>query len=86
MRLGEYNLARDNDGADPVDYGIDKIIVHPNYVKTKKYNDIALIRLSRSVQFNKWVRPACLPTSGKVRGDPVATGWGRTDFGECQSL
>jgi hypothetical protein len=81
VRLGEYNIERDNDGADPEDYGIQRIIIHPNYYKTLKYNDIALLRLDRDVRFNQYIRPACLPSDNVIRGRPVATGWGRTDFG-----
>jgi len=85
VRLGEYNIERDNDGADPEDFGVQRVIVHPNYLKAFKYNDIALLRLNRDVRFNKFIRPACLPTDNNIRGRPIATGWGRTDFVGRQS-
>ncbi|XP_054265061.1 serine protease Hayan-like isoform X1 [Macrosteles quadrilineatus] len=85
VRLGEYNIKRDNDGADPQDYGVQQVIVHPNYFKTLKYNDIALLKLDREVTFNKNIRPACLPTDNNIRGRPIATGWGRTDYVGRQS-
>lgn len=51
-------------------------------------NDLALLRLSEPVTFNRWVRPICLP-SPKTAGDNwiwgppagtfcTAVGWGAT--------
>lgn len=50
-----------NDTFDvPADFGIENIIVHPDYTRKSRYNDIALIKLNSSVEFTKKVRPACL--------------------------
>ncbi|XP_034237301.1 uncharacterized protein LOC117642831 [Thrips palmi] len=61
------------------------VIVHPEYVASLKYHDIALLRLSRPAVVNQDdVRPACLHTDvdEDVTGsEAVATGWGATDFG-----
>lgn len=60
-------------------------IHHPGYVKPKKYNDIGLIRMARSVKFNEYIRPACLPemfSTGTQRA--IATGWGKTDASESR--
>lgn len=81
MRLGEHNLAQDNDGAEPQDYRVNRIIVHPKYRKSLKYDDIALLRLSQRVQLSKSIRPACLNSDSFIKGSPTATGWGRTDYG-----
>lgn len=63
MRLGEYNTQEEQDCIStrgytdcndaPVDLAPEEIIPHPQYndQNRNKYHDIALIRLSRDVQF-----------------------------------
>lgn len=51
VRLGEHNL-RQNDGATPVDYLIQRKIVHPNYNPDTSENDIALLILEEDVRFS----------------------------------
>ena len=63
------------------------IFIHENYNGTTLENDIALIHLSRSVQFNDNIRPICLPffkNDGQQSGFLKTTGelfqiagWGR---------
>lgn len=61
---------------------IEKINVHPRYLRPIKYNDIALLKLSRSVTFSSNVRPACLWNRfGINQAAAIATGWGKTDKG-----
>ncbi|XP_049961612.1 serine protease persephone-like [Schistocerca serialis cubense] len=76
VRLGVNNLTATADGAD---YGISEIVLHPSYRKRQYYNDIALLRLDRRVEFSDAVFPACLNTQD---GDPpsfTAAGWGATN-------
>ncbi|XP_047105926.1 serine protease snake-like [Schistocerca piceifrons] len=81
VRLGEMNLKRDDDGAHPVDYHIADLVRHPEYKGPSKYNDIALLRLSERVDFNKFIRPACLYTHDKFSvSKTVATGWGKIEY------
>lgn len=81
VRLGELDLSRNDDGSEPEDYDIDKIIVHPDYRYPQKYNDIALLRLRNIVRFTKFIRPACLYTKQDIpQRKAVATGWGKTDY------
>jgi len=82
-RLGDLNLKDPNDGARPVNYLVVDIFRHPDYKPPAKYNDIALLKLDRPVEFNEFIRPACLYTSDTFEFDKtVATGWGKTDFGK----
>lgn len=79
VRLGELDYERTDDEAQPADYGIAEIIKHPNFKKSSKYDDIALMRLDRRVVMNDYVRPACLQQTYNVDSQHVtATGWGRT--------
>ncbi|KAK3909561.1 LOW QUALITY PROTEIN: Serine protease snake [Frankliniella fusca] len=59
-----------------------EVIVHPEYLATLKYHDIALLRLDRPARVKaEEVYPACLNTDVDVDStgvDAVATGWGRT--------
>ncbi|XP_049798942.1 serine protease snake-like [Schistocerca nitens] len=81
VRLGEYNLKSDDDGALPVDYHIADLVRHPEYKGPSKYNDIALLRLSERVNFTWPIRPACLYTLDKFSDSrAIATGWGKTEY------
>lgn len=63
MRLGEYNTKTNPDCLDDngyadcnephQDYGVEEAIAHPGYDVNdiKRYNDIALVRLSRPVRY-----------------------------------
>lgn len=85
VRLGDLNLERNDDGAQPQVINIAQIIVHPNYKPPQLYNDIALIKLNRKVSFNKNVRPACLNVKREIDGKKVtATGWGAINYGKIR--
>jgi len=85
-RLGDFNLKVSSDGARPVNYSVVDIFRHPDYKPPAKYNDIALLKLDRRVEFNEFIRPACLYTSNTFDvNKTVATGWGKTDFAEKKS-
>lgn len=82
VRLGDLNLQKNNDGANPIEFLVDEIIIHPNYVSTSKYNDLALLRLDKTVKFNDHIRPACLYNNDKIYARKVtATGWGSIGYG-----
>lgn len=61
VRLGEYDTSTEEDCIKlgprwrcnpPVeDIGIENIVAHPEYRKSKHVNDIALIKLDRNVEF-----------------------------------
>lgn len=54
----------------PVNIQIAESIVHEGYQPYSKNreHDIALLRLSRPVNFTKWIKPLCLPTTSTLRG------------------
>lgn len=100
VRLGEYDLSQERDCqedycADPViDVPVVERIPHEQYVSGSKAqeNDIALLRLGRSVEFTDMVRPICLPVSQSIRnrnydGYPMhVAGWGKTENSMCPSI
>ncbi|XP_060261877.1 testisin-like isoform X4 [Ovis aries] len=66
-------------------YGVQDIITFPHFGKNFQH-DIALVKLSSPVTFNKHVQPVCVTSSSlefKNRNDCWVTGWG--DIRERQS-
>lgn len=60
---------------------VKKIIVHPGFRITTLQNDVALLKLSKPLQFDRYVKPVCLPR-GKmwlVNYPVLAAGWGHVD-------
>lgn len=72
VRLGDQNLAKANDGAEPVEYAIEKTIEHERYDGGYRTNDIALIKLVKDVIFTDFIRPACLHQGGEVGKSVIA--------------
>ncbi|XP_055849494.1 serine protease easter-like [Episyrphus balteatus] len=81
VRLGEWDTTTDPDCdrdtqnnsevcADPhVDVTIEKVTVHEKYNSSLKSqpNNIALIRLSRNVDYTDFIRPICLPLKDTLK-------------------
>uniref|UniRef100_A0A8C5SIJ0 Peptidase S1 domain-containing protein n=1 Tax=Laticauda laticaudata TaxID=8630 RepID=A0A8C5SIJ0_LATLA len=60
---------------------IKAINIHPNYMADTHDNDIALIILVRSIKFNDYVHPICLPTTNLLKNQQYPcyiSGWGKT--------
>lgn len=56
MGLQQYNVY----GINSEVYYVSEQIVHPDFKEEDEYNGIGLIRLKRDVEFNAYIRPACL--------------------------
>ncbi|GLV43598.1 snake [Carabus blaptoides fortunei] len=80
IRLGEQNLPAES--TFPNDYQIIERIAHPQYRAPSVYNDIALVKLDRTVTFTRFIKLACLYTNSYIAPDTalIATGWGLTKF------
>jgi len=76
-RLGELDYNSETADYKPTDYKIVERIIHPNYKSPSLYNDIALLRLERDVNFSAYVRPICLNTDILTPSAVMATGWGK---------
>lgn len=50
VRLGDQNLSTRRDGLTEVDVPIAEFISHENYKRNSYYDDIAVIKMSRSVE------------------------------------
>uniref|UniRef100_A0A8C5LYA5 Peptidase S1 domain-containing protein n=1 Tax=Leptobrachium leishanense TaxID=445787 RepID=A0A8C5LYA5_9ANUR len=57
---------------------IKRIIIHGKFSETTRVNDIALLKLQRSIEYNNYIRPVCLATP-EVSASPEAlcyiSGW-----------
>uniref|UniRef100_A0A1I8NBH8 Peptidase S1 domain-containing protein n=1 Tax=Musca domestica TaxID=7370 RepID=A0A1I8NBH8_MUSDO len=79
VRLGSQNL--NETSKHQVDIKILVIILHPKYRSSSYYHDIALLKLTRDVEFSETIQPACLWQQPDMDMDlAIATGWGRTEF------
>ena len=80
VRLGEYNLSSTTDGPHQ-DRRVGSVTLHPQFAS--RQNDVALLRLSRPVEFGLTVRPVCLPVPGAPQapeGVRRVAGWGKLSF------
>ncbi|XP_071551254.1 CLIP domain-containing serine protease B4-like isoform X2 [Panulirus ornatus] len=78
VRLGELDFAKENEeNSRPVDYEIEKIIVHPKFDpnSTVRYNDLAILQTVEVIEFNEVVFPYCL-TDQRPPPKTIVTGAG----------
>lgn len=89
VRLGEWDQSTnsdcdENNCADPpIDVPVIEHITHENFHTNGQDNDIALLRLARSIPFTTWIKPICLPITERMRTVNynnyafVVAGWGK---------
>lgn len=78
VRLGDLNLKLKDQGLPETDIPIMRFISHEKYDRKSSHNDIAVVKLDRSIsqQFQKLLRPACLATNSyNLKTKAVASGW-----------
>jgi len=86
--LGLYDKDTKRHGK-PKTYDVSKLIVHSKFNKSTLKNDIALIKLTKDVDFNKMVNPINLPEQGqRFEGNKkcVITGWGQVSGGNAPDV
>lgn len=89
VRLGEWDVHRDDEFYPFVEKTVRDVIVHPEFVSGNLVNDIALLRLDSPVDPSlPHVNPACLPQLDEsfVREHCWVTGWGKDSFGQKGSF
>ncbi|RWS30158.1 vitamin K-dependent protein C-like protein, partial [Leptotrombidium deliense] len=75
---GSFYLNRALNGETRHD--VEKVVIHQNYKKKTYDNDIALIKLSNEIKFDKHKKPICLPSSNdEVPRLMAVSGWGSTE-------
>ncbi|XP_065295418.1 chymotrypsin-1-like [Dermacentor albipictus] len=68
---------------------VQKMMLHPKFVsKLAALHDVALLKLAVDLEFNRQVKPVCLPTAkmdlaGKTL---VVAGWGTTESGHSSEI
>lgn len=86
VRLGEWDVHRDDEFYPYVEKDVAQIIKHPQFYAGTLENDIALLRLETPVHLssNPHIVPACLPYHGEnFAGQKCWTaGWGKSAFGQ----
>ncbi|XP_076047635.1 trypsin-1-like [Oratosquilla oratoria] len=84
VTLGEHNLEEDDEAPHTTSFSVSTIITHDQYDPVAVNNDIALVKLDKSVTYSKGISPVCLPWGSATRnfkGENVTvTGWGATSF------
>jgi hypothetical protein len=69
--------------SEPVIKKAKRVIEHPNYQPRTFENDLALIELDGSVQFERYIQPICLPERGDqfIDAEAYVSGWGLLSIG-----
>lgn len=82
VKVGGHDLRTSGDF-----YEVAEAIPHENYRTWRRYNDIALFKLAKKIDFsNPNVRPVCFPSEEMDKQDltgqnSTVIGWGTTSFG-----
>nr|XP_017025356.2 spaetzle-processing enzyme-like [Drosophila kikkawai] len=96
VRLGEYDDRTDPDCVEKVcmplheDFSISRFAYHKDYNNITLENDIALIQLSKAIEFKEHIKPICLhkfPGNATRPNEYQVYGWGATRHsGKSHSL
>jgi len=92
IRLGDWDVNSNMEPYAHMEFAVDSIFIHEWFFSASLQNDLAILRLSRHVNWKKLpqVSPVCLPSPGHFHpGDKCwVTGWGQDAFegaGELQA-
>ena len=69
---------------DQKEVSISKIIKHPSFTRNRDGGvqfDIALVKLTKKIEFSKYIQPACLPSRKDqfIKQCCIIAGWGKTE-------
>uniref|UniRef100_A0A8D8L1P9 Phenoloxidase-activating factor 2 n=1 Tax=Culex pipiens TaxID=7175 RepID=A0A8D8L1P9_CULPI len=79
VRLGEWDIANENEPYAHQDFAVHKIIKHQDWHPQKYHNDLALLVLDKPVALAEGINTVCLPKPGQSFDNKrcVAVGWGK---------
>nr|XP_022901933.1 uncharacterized protein LOC111414729 [Onthophagus taurus] len=93
IRLGEWDVNHDVEFFPYIERDVQNVVVHPEFYAGTLYNDLAILRMDKFVDFAKHphISPACLPSPYEdFTGTRCwTTGWGKDafgDFGKYQNI
>lgn len=84
VKLGINSRTQNNSNTHV--FNVQEIFQHPDYDKRKLVNDIGLIKIEGSVPLSEQVLPICLPYKQHTPDRAIASGFGKTGFGESASV
>jgi len=78
IRLGEYDLDKDNEPVAYEDFQVSSVRIHPKYDNVSLINDIAIVTLNKRVRNDIHISPVCIPKERESfeSRSCVTTGWG----------
>lgn len=86
VRLGEWDVNRDDEFYPFVESSIRDIVLHPDFQPSSLINDLALLRLEQPVDGAQMphISPACLPAPDEQFNQQRCwvAGWGKDAFGQ----
>ncbi|KAH7637567.1 group 3 mite allergen-like protein [Dermatophagoides farinae] len=93
IRLGEWDVHREDEFYPYVEKNVEEIFIHPNFVPRNLANDVALLKLDTELDLSQHphISPICMPqTFESFAGHRCyVAGWGKNAFGhqgEYQSV
>lgn len=90
VRLGEWDVNRDDEFYPFVESNIREIIIHPDFQASSLINDIALMRMEITIDAQQMphISPSCLATPDELFSGQRCwlTGWGKDAFGQGGSF
>ncbi|XP_042308761.1 transmembrane protease serine 12-like isoform X2 [Sceloporus undulatus] len=78
--IGLHHLYKEQ--AHAIKQRVSNIIIHPDFRKGSYESDIALFKLLKSVKYNEYIRPVCLPEVSHLVPDKnlcYISGWGKKE-------
>ncbi|XP_014278342.1 venom protease [Halyomorpha halys] len=81
VRLGEYDFNRATE-SNKTDYRVEDLRIPNDYYPAAHHNDIAILKLDKTIEYSVYVQPICLPLPQDDYTDTTAvvTGWGQIEY------
>lgn len=82
-RLKNLNV---QEAAEEDVYKVKTVVVHPDFNEKSLINDVAIVKLEKSVAVDETIQPICLPSSGKLPEESFVLGYGFKEDGTMLNL